>query len=75
MMYELCKMQIKNGGNKAYMMSCLGCFLMVGQLDQKQYMELVAMLNPIPTMPQEVKNEETKPAFTPLESATIQPQV
>ncbi|MGV2640154.1 hypothetical protein GNF86_01695 [Clostridium perfringens] len=70
MMYELCKMQIKNGGNKAYMMSCLGCFLMVGQLDQKQYMELVAMLNPVPTIPQ----EETKPVVAPIETTAIQPQ-
>ncbi|XZH34248.1 hypothetical protein ACSW8L_16125 (plasmid) [Clostridium perfringens] len=71
MMYELCKMQIKNGGDKAYMMSCLGCFLMVGQLDQKQYMELVAMLNPVPTMPQ----EETKQIVEPTETTTIQPQI
>lgn len=70
MMYELCKMQIKNGCDKEYMMSCLGCFLMVGQLDQKQYMELVAMLNPVPTMPQ----EETKSVVTPIETTTIQPQ-
>lgn len=70
MMYELCKMQIKNGGDKAYMMSCLGCFLMVGQLDQKQYMELVAMLNPVPTMPQ----EETKQIVEPTETTPIQPQ-
>lgn len=48
MMYELCKMQIKNGGDKAYMMSCLGCFLMVKQITQEQYMELVGMLNPTP---------------------------
>lgn len=58
MMYELCKMQIKNGGNKEYMMSCLGCFLMVGQLDQKQYMELVAMLNPALVVPKPQLIEE-----------------
>ena len=69
MMYELCKMQIKNGGDKAYMMSCLGCFLMVGQLDQKQYMELVAMLNPVP-VPQ-----KTKQIVEPTETTTIQPQI
>lgn len=55
MMYELCKMQINNGCDKEYMMSCLGCFLMVGQLNQSQYMELVGMLNP----------ELKTPALTP----------
>lgn len=74
MMYELCKMQIKNGGDKAYMMSCLGCFLMTKQITQEQYMELMAMLNPAPTMPQEVKNEETKPVVAPIETTPIQPQ-
>lgn len=74
MMYELCKMQIKNGCDKEYMMSCLGCFLMTKQITQEQYMELMAMLNPVPTMPQEVKNEETKPVVTPAETAPIQPQ-
>lgn len=73
MMYELCKMQIKNGGDKAYMMSCLGCFLMVGQLDQKQYMELVAMLNPAPVSPLPV-GQGTNPVVTPAETAPIQPQ-
>ncbi|XZI05948.1 hypothetical protein ACSXDM_15080 (plasmid) [Clostridium perfringens] len=73
MMYELCKMQIKNGGDKAYMMSCLGCFLMVGQLDQKQYMELVAMLNPVPVSPLPV-GQGTNPVVTPAETAPIQPQ-
>ncbi|MBO3417923.1 hypothetical protein [Clostridium perfringens] len=73
MMYELCKMQIKNGGDKAYMMSCLGCFLMVGQLDQKQYMELVAMLNPVPVTPLPA-NHETSPVVTPTETTPIQPQ-
>lgn len=73
MMYELCKMQIKNGGDKAYMMSCLGCFLMVGQLDQKQYMELVAMLNPVPVSPLPV-GQGTNPVVTPAETTPIQPQ-
>lgn len=73
MMYELCKMQIKNGGDKAYMMSCLGCFLMVGQLNQKQYMELVAMLNPVPVSPLPVE-QGTNPVVTPTETAPIQPQ-
>lgn len=71
MMYELCKMQIKNGGDKAYMMSCLGCFLMVGQLDQKQYMELVAMLNPVPVSPLPV-GQGTNPVVTPTETTPIQ---
>ncbi len=71
MMYELCKMQIKNGGDKAYMMSCLGCFLMVGQLDQKQYMELVAMLNPVPVSPLPV-GQGTNPVVTSAETAPIQ---
>lgn len=73
MMYELCKMQIKNGGDKAYMMSCLGCFLMVGQLDQKQYMELVAMLNPVPVSPLPV-GQGTNPVVTSAETTPIQPQ-
>ena len=51
MMYELCKMQIKNGGDKEYMMTCLGCFLMTKQITQQQYIELMAMLNPTPTTP------------------------
>lgn len=58
MMYELCKIQIKNGCDKNYMMSCLGCFLMVGQLDQKQYMELVGMLNPALVVPKPQLIEE-----------------
>lgn len=60
MMYELCKMQIKNGGDKSYMMSCLGCFLMTKQITQEQYMELMGMLNPAPVV-------EPQPVAQPVE--------
>lgn len=73
MMYELCKMQIKNGGDKAYMMSCLGCFLMTKQITQEQYMELMAMLNPVPVSPLPV-GQGTNPVVTPAETTPIQPQ-
>ncbi|XZK76763.1 hypothetical protein ACSXCI_15635 (plasmid) [Clostridium perfringens] len=73
MMYELCKMQIKNGCDKEYMMSCLGCFLMTKQITQEQYMELMAMLNPVPVSPLPV-NHETSPVVTPTETTPIQPQ-
>ncbi|HBI7028693.1 TPA: hypothetical protein K8M70_002425 [Clostridium perfringens] len=71
MMYELCKMQIKNGGDKAYMMSCLGCFLMTKQITQEQYMELMAMLNPVPVSPLPV-GQGTNPVVTPTETTPIQ---
>ncbi len=73
MMYELCKMQIKNGCDKEYMMSCLGCFLMTKQITQEQYMELMAMLNPVPVSPLPV-GQRTNPVVTPAETAPIQPQ-
>lgn len=73
MMYELCKMQIKNGCDKEYMMSCLGCFLMTKQITQEQYMELMAMLNPVPVSPLPV-GQGTNPVVTPAETAAIQPQ-
>ncbi|EOU1110490.1 hypothetical protein QTI69_14925 [Clostridium perfringens] len=73
MMYELCKMQIKNGCDKEYMMSCLGCFLMTKQITQEQYMELMAMLNPVPVSPLPV-GQGTNPVVTPAETAPIQPQ-
>ncbi|WP_338881137.1 hypothetical protein WHY67_16220 (plasmid) [Clostridium perfringens] len=73
MMYELCKMQIKNGCDKEYMMSCLGCFLMTKQITQEQYMELMAMLNPVPVSPLSV-GQGTNPVVTPAETAPIQPQ-
>ena len=65
MMYELCKMQIKNGGDKEYMMTCLGCFLMTKQITQQQYIELMAMLNPAPAQP-------TSPTGTVTEQGQIQ---
>ncbi|NGT68175.1 hypothetical protein G6Z16_15035 [Clostridium perfringens] len=73
MMYELCKMQIKNGCDKEYMISCLGCFLMTKQITQEQYMELMAMLNPVPVTPLPANNE-TSPVVTPTETTPIQPQ-
>ncbi|MDH5083499.1 hypothetical protein [Clostridium perfringens] len=73
MMYELCKMQIKNGCDKEYMMSCLGCFLMTKQITQEQYMELMAMLNPVPVSPLPV-GQGTNPVVTPTETTPIQPQ-
>lgn len=73
MMYELCKMQIKNGCDKEYMMSCLGCFLMTKQITQEQYMELMAMLNPVPVSPLPV-GQGTNPVVTLAETAPIQPQ-
>ncbi|MDK0708125.1 hypothetical protein P5E62_02525 [Clostridium perfringens] len=73
MMYELCKMQIKNGCDKEYMMSCLGCFLMTKQITQEQYMELMAMLNPVPVSPLPV-GQGTNPVVTPAETTPIQPQ-
>lgn len=73
MMYELCKMQIKNRCDKEYMMSCLGCFLMTKQITQEQYMELMAMLNPVPVSPLPV-GQGTNPVVTPAETAAIQPQ-
>lgn len=73
MMYELCKMQIKNGCDKEYMMSCLGCFLMTKQITQEQYMELMAMLNPVPVTPLPANNEKS-PVVTPTETTPIQPQ-
>ena len=73
MMYELCKMQIKNGCDKEYMMSCLGCFLMTKQITQEQYMELMAMLNPVAVSPLSV-GQGTNPVVTPAETAPIQPQ-
>ena len=73
MMYELCKMQIKNGCDKEYMISCLGCFLMTKQITQEQYMELMAMLNPVPVSPLPV-NHETSPTVTPTETKVIEPQ-
>lgn len=71
MMYELCKMQIKNGCDKEYMMSCLGCFLMTKQITQEQYMELMAMLNPVPVSPLPV-GQGTNPVVTPTETTPIQ---
>ena len=71
MMYELCKMQIKNGCDKEYMMSCLGCFLMTKQITQEQYMELMTMLNPAPVVP---TGQGTNPVVTPTETTPIQPQ-
>lgn len=71
MMYELCKMQIKNGCDKEYMMSCLGCFLMTKQITQEQYMELMIMLNPAPVAP---TGQGTNPVVTPTETTPIQPQ-
>ncbi|EOU1917687.1 hypothetical protein E6V23_07825 [Clostridium perfringens] len=71
MMYELCKMQIKNGCDKEYMMSCLGCFLMTKQITQEQYMELMAMLNPVPVSPLPV-GQGTNPVVTPAETTPIQ---
>lgn len=73
MMYELCKMQIKNGCDKEYMMSCLGCFLMTKQITQEQYMELMTMLNPVPASPLPT-DHETSPVVTPTETTPIQPQ-
>ncbi|EHR1329312.1 hypothetical protein KTI17_002822 [Clostridium perfringens] len=73
MMYELCKMQIKNGCDKEYMMSCLGCFLMTKQITQEQYMELMAMLNPVPVSPLPT-DHETSPTVTPKETTVIEPQ-
>ncbi|EGT4144506.1 hypothetical protein EQY69_09825 [Clostridium perfringens] len=73
MMYELCKMQIKNGCDKEYMMSCLGCFLMTKQITQEQYMELMAMLNPVPVSPLPA-GQRTNPVVTTRETTVIEPQ-
>lgn len=72
MMYELCKMQIKNGCDKEYMMSCLGCFLMTKQITQEQYMELMAMLNPVPVSPLPVGQGTNPVVVTPTETTPIQ---
>ena len=54
MMYELCKMQIKNGNcDKKDMMECIGLFRITGQLTNDQYMELFNMLNPVEAEPKE----------------------
>ncbi|WP_283677339.1 hypothetical protein [Clostridium perfringens] len=61
MMYELCKMQIKNGNcDKKDMMECIGLFRITGQLTNDQYMELFNMLNPV------------KVVVTPTETTPIQ---
>lgn len=50
-MYELCKMQIKNGCKKEEMEKFLGCFMMTKQITPEQYMELSNMLNPVTVAP------------------------